>query len=84
MATHSWTLAWRSPRTEEPRGFQSIVGCKESDVTEHACSDTEICLLTSENFGLSALAFFTAFINIFDLEPKSSFSFQLRKSLLDI
>ena len=43
-----------------------------------------ICLLTSENCGLSAIASFIAFINILDLEAKSSFSFHLRKSLLDI
>ena len=33
MATHSSTLAWEIPRTEEPGGLQSI-GHKESDVTE--------------------------------------------------
>ena len=81
MATHSWILAWRIPCTEEPSGLQSIVGCRESDVTKHACT---ICLLTSENCGLSAIASFIAFINILDLEAKSSFSFHLRKSLLDI
>ena len=38
MATHSSTLAWRTPWTEEPGGLQSWV-CKESDLTdrtEHA------------------------------------------------
>ena len=38
MATHSSTLAWRIPWTEEPGGLQSI-GLKESDtpeVTAHA------------------------------------------------
>ena len=36
MATHSSTLAWRSPWTEEPGGLQSV-GCKEADrtVTAH-------------------------------------------------
>ena len=24
MATHSWTLAWRIPRTQEPGGLQSM------------------------------------------------------------
>ena len=33
MATHSSTLAWRSPCTEEPSGLQSM-GCKESGTTE--------------------------------------------------
>ena len=33
MATHSSTLAWRIPWTEEPGGLQSI-GRKESDTTE--------------------------------------------------
>ena len=35
MATPSSILAWRIPQTEEPGGLQSM-GCKESDVTEHA------------------------------------------------
>ena len=33
MATPSSTLAWRSPRTEEPGGLQSM-GHKELDMTE--------------------------------------------------
>ena len=33
MATHSSTLAWKTPRTEEPGGLYSPWGCKESDVT---------------------------------------------------
>ena len=33
MATHSSTLAWRIPRTEEPGGLQSM-GSQESDTTE--------------------------------------------------
>ena len=33
MATHSSTLAWKIPRTEEPGGLQSM-GSKESDTTE--------------------------------------------------
>ena len=33
MATHSSTLAWRIPWTEEPGGLQSM-GPKESDTTE--------------------------------------------------
>ena len=33
MATHSSTLAWRIPWTEEPGGLQSTGG-KESDTTE--------------------------------------------------
>ena len=33
MATHSSTLAWKVPWTEEPGGLQSM-GCKELDVTE--------------------------------------------------
>ena len=32
MVTHSSTLAWRIPRTEEPRGY-SLWGHKESDKT---------------------------------------------------
>ena len=32
-ATHSSTLGWRIPRTEEPGKLQSM-GCKESDTTE--------------------------------------------------
>ena len=33
MATHSSTLAWRIPRTEEPGGLQ-VNGVTESDMTE--------------------------------------------------
>ena len=33
MATHSSTLAWRIPWTEEPGGLQSM-GSQESDTTE--------------------------------------------------
>ena len=33
MATHSSTLAWRIPWTEEPGGLQSV-GWQESDTTE--------------------------------------------------
>ena len=32
MATHSNTLAWKIPRTEEPGGLQSM-GLKELDTT---------------------------------------------------
>ena len=34
MATHSITLAWRIPWTEEARGLQSV-GHNELDMTEH-------------------------------------------------
>ena len=34
MATHSGTLAWRIPWTEEPGRLQSMGGYKESDSTE--------------------------------------------------
>ena len=36
MATHSSTLAWKSPGMEEPGGPQSIM-VAELDMTEHAC-----------------------------------------------
>ena len=34
MATHSSTLAWRFPGTEEAGGLYSPWDCKESDMTE--------------------------------------------------
>ena len=34
MATHSSILAWKIPQTEEAGGPW---GCKELDMTEHAC-----------------------------------------------
>ena len=40
MATHSSTLAWRIPRTEEPGRLYSPWGRKESDTTERM-----LCLL---------------------------------------
>ena len=33
MATHSSTLAWRIPQTEEPSGLW-FMGCTELDMTE--------------------------------------------------
>ena len=36
MATHSSTLAWEIPQTEEPGGLQSPRGCKESNTMEYA------------------------------------------------
>ena len=38
MATHSSILAWKIPWTEEPG--RAPWGCKESDNTEHACTNT--------------------------------------------
>ena len=52
METHSSTLAWGIPRTEEPEGY-SLWGHNESDMTEHA----EMSLLTftlTSNFHLLA------------------------------
>ena len=34
-ATHSSILGWKIPWSEEPGGFQSPWGCKESAMTEH-------------------------------------------------
>ena len=34
MATHSSTLAWKNPWTEEPGAGHCPWGCKESDMTE--------------------------------------------------
>ena len=34
MATHSSTLTWKIPWTEEPGGLYSPRGCKELDTTE--------------------------------------------------
>ena len=38
MATRSNILPWRIPRTEEPGGLQSMVGCKELDMIERLTS----------------------------------------------
>ena len=42
MTTHSNTLAWRIPWTEETGGLQSIRSEREdkTDVTEHPCTHT--------------------------------------------
>ena len=48
MATYSTVLAWEILRTEESGRLQSN-GCKELDITEHACTVghmTLICLFT--------------------------------------
>ena len=34
MATHSSSLSWRIPWTEEPCGLYSPQGCKQLDMTE--------------------------------------------------
>ena len=54
MTTHSSSLAWRIPQTEEPRGLQSI-GLQESDPTketEHACERSKLryCYKKSRDF----------------------------------
>ena len=36
MATHSGVLAWRTPRTEEPGGLQSMGSHTESEATDTA------------------------------------------------
>ena len=41
MTTPSSILAWRIPWTEEPGRLQSI-GSQRADVTEHACSQTNV------------------------------------------
>ena len=42
MATHSSTLAWRIPCTEEPSGLQSM-GRKELDTTEQLTLSLSLC-----------------------------------------
>ena len=42
MATHSGTLAWKIPSTEEPGGLQSMRDGKESDVTERLSPGNEV------------------------------------------
>ena len=46
-ATHSSTLAWKIPWTEEPGRLQSM-GHKESDMTEQLHFASPCCLLLSE------------------------------------
>ena len=48
MATHSSTLAWRIPWTEEPGGLQSM-GSQESDMTEQL-THTHTSLWKHPNF----------------------------------
>ena len=40
MATHSSTLAWRIPWTEEPGGLQirRVTESDTTEVTDHACN----------------------------------------------
>ena len=55
MATHSSTLAWKIPWTEEPGRLQSMGGHKESDMTEqlHFLSFLkEVLLMSSFSFSL--------------------------------
>ena len=41
MATHSHTLTWEIPRTEKPRGLQSLKVRKELDTTEQLNNNSE-------------------------------------------
>ena len=55
MATHSSTLAWRTPRTEEPGGLWSI-GCQLTEVTLNThtgqpCNSPERSLSPNSNRG---------------------------------
>ena len=45
MATHSSTLAWRIPQTEEPGGLYSPWDCKQSNMTERLSLTQGICLV---------------------------------------
>ena len=42
MATHSSTLAWRLPWTEEPGGVRPIWGRKESDMTKRTAHTYQV------------------------------------------
>ena len=44
METHSSTLAWGVPWTEEPGRLQ-FTGSQESDTTEHARAHVTFCIL---------------------------------------
>ena len=57
MVTHSSTLAWRIPWTEEPRGLQSI-GHAELDTTEeteHAHLYDKDVIKSPQNMGFTGL-----------------------------
>ena len=43
MATRSSILAWKISWTEEPGGLQSMVGCKESEMTEQLRNQARTC-----------------------------------------
>ena len=40
VATHSRILAWKTPRTEEPGGLQSMGSQRVTQLTERACTRT--------------------------------------------
>ena len=48
MATHSSTLAWKIPWTEEPGRLQSM-GSLESDTTERLCFHFSLSCIGEEN-----------------------------------
>ena len=39
MVTHSNSLAWKIPQTEDPGGLQSMESEKKSDMTAHTCTE---------------------------------------------
>ena len=53
MATHSSILAWRIPRTEEPGGLQSMMGCKESNMIERLSLSLSLSLCNQVSKGPS-------------------------------
>ena len=67
MATHSGILAWKIPRTEEPRGLESKGSqVTESDTTEHALSKEKKVLSISMRYfcdDKSKKKFFFSFMN---------------------
>ena len=57
MATHSSTLAWTTPWTEEPGGLQSMVGCHlwgrtELDTSEATSQQQQGILLIAGSLSL--------------------------------
>ena len=81
MTTHSSSLAWRIPQTEEPRGLQSI-GLQESDPTketEHACERSKLryCYKKSRDFNTQNVMqplSITRQVSIYYLEIKRLFT----------
>ena len=60
MATHSYTLAWRFPWTEEPGRLHTVHGVPESDMTEQPTLSSNMYFTNTFSQSIDCLLIFLA------------------------